>query len=364
MGMVKIEIVGAWLRLRWTHQRKRHYLGLKVPNTKAGMSVATKKAALIEGDLITGNFDPSLNKYKPQSESIEEIKGTPVIELFEQFSAYRSKGITSGRTGKYKSVAKRVRGFFEGTVANAVDEPMADRFREAMGDLSPDTRKSYLGLVSGCWVWGIKQGLVKENPWGEVTRRVKVPPKQKDAPFSKDEVAKILNGFENDRNYSHYTDFVRFLFSTGCRPGEAAGLRWQHLGADCGKVWIGESLSRGVRKPTKTNRAREFRPTSDLQKMLITRRPVDSAPDDLVFPSPKGGAIDDHNFRNRAWVTVLQASDVTYRVPYNTRHTFISHALKKGVAPMTIAKMTGHDPEVLFKHYASDIGEQDLPELF
>jgi integrase len=56
---------------------------------------------------------------------------------------------------------------------------------------------------------------------------------------------------------------------------------------------------------------------------------------------------------------------VSYRKPYNTRHTFISHALASGMNPMTIAQMAGHDPEVLFANYAADIqGGLQLPDIW
>jgi integrase len=62
-----------------------------------------------------------------------------------------------------------------------------------------------------------------------------------------------------------------------------------------------------------------------------------------VFQSARGGAIDDHNFRNRAWTTILEGLGVDYRKPYNTRHTFISHALDMGMNPVEVAQLTGHD---------------------
>jgi len=74
--------------------------------------------------------------------------------------------------------------------------------------------------------------------------------------------------------------------------------------------------------------------------------------------------MDDHRFCNRAWQSVLTKTGVEYRHPYTCRHTMISHALAKGLPPMTIAEMVGHDPEVLFKHYAADIhGGLQLPDL-
>ncbi len=47
----------------------------------------------------------------------------------------------------------------------------------------------------------------------------------------------------------------------------------------------------------------------------------DIDPDKSVFTSSKGNPIDDHNFRNRAWKSVLSRVGVEYRKPYNTRHT-------------------------------------------
>lgn len=362
---VKVEAYRGRLRLRWSYQGTRHNISLGFDDTALGRTVAQGKASLIDADLVTGNFDRTLAKYQSDTTREKALNSSlTTVKLFEQFTAYRAKGATARSMVKYAALSKRVIRFFEVMPVGLVDEPTADRFRESMNGLAPHTRKSYLVLMSGCWTWGIKQTLVTANPWGEVAKRVKVPPKQKDDPFTKDEVLRILNGFESDRHYAHYSDFVRFRFSTGCRPGEAAGLRWKHLSIDCGMVWIGESLSRGERKATKTNRSREFKLPLTIQTLLLKRRPVDFAPDDLVFPSPKGGAIDDHNFRNRAWEHVLKRCGVTYRTPYNTRHTFISHALERGLPPMTIAQMTGHDPEVLFKHYASAIGGYELPELF
>ena len=74
--------------------------------------------------------------------------------------------------------------------------------------------------------------------------------------------------------------------------------------------------------------------------------------------------IDDHNFRNRAWEKVLTKVGVDYRKPYNTRHTFISHALAQGMNPMAVASMAGHYLETMFKHYAADIqGGAECPDI-
>lgn len=88
-------------------------------------------------------------------------------------------------------------------------------------------------------------------------------------PFTREEIGAIILAFRTNRYYYHYSDYVEFLFGTGCRTGEAIGLRWKHLSEDCSTVWSGETLSRGVRKATKTNRARVVTLTEKLTKMLV-----------------------------------------------------------------------------------------------
>jgi integrase len=160
--------------------------------------------------------------------------------------------------------------------------------------------------VNASWVWGIKQGIVTSNPWVEVIK-IKVPPQQRPRPFTSEEIAAIIAGFKGNRYYNYYSSFVTFLFATGCRTGEAVGLQWGHLSEGFTKVWIGESVSRGKRKSTKTNKAREFKLPSSLVTLLLNRKPVGAKPTDLVFPALNGGPIDASNYRNRAWVAVLKA---------------------------------------------------------
>jgi integrase len=99
--------------------------------------------------------------------------------------------------------------------------------------------------------------------------------------------------------------------------------------------------------------------------MLKQRSAQASSPDALVFPAPRGGAIDEGNFAEREWATVLEACDITYLRPYYTRHTFISHCLEQGMNPVTVAQMTGHNVKTLFERYAGLIqSTPKAPALF
>lgn len=346
----------------WSHEGQRYFFYLGLIDDKVSRLVAESKARIIEADMMTGNFDPTLRKYG--KDSYKPVSRITVVDLFAKFMAWKEKRLYDRTMDKYRACHFHIKDFFGNRTAASIGNGDTEKFRHKhLSALQPDTIKTYIGYLKACWDWGIKQDILSgENPWAEVV--VKVPPKQRPKPLQKSEVQQILSGFRQHRHYSYYADFVEFLLGTGVRLGEAIGLQWCHVSEDCKQVWIGEVISRGgVRKATKTNRDRTLVMTPRLQSMLQERRKATT--NDLVFPAPEGGHIDDHNFRNRAWKTVLTLEGISYRKPYITRSTMISHALAQGINPVTLAELTGHEVEVLYKNYAGFIeGKAQLPELW
>lgn len=137
-------------------------------------------------------------------------------------------------------------------------------------------------------------------------RDIKVPsdPQPLPKPFSSNEVRLICNWFENHQYYSHYADYVKFLFWTGTRTSEAIGLQWKHIDFDRKKMYTYETLgrdrestSRRTRRSTKNRKLREFPLSHSLLELLESRYSSSHKnSSDLVFPSPKGKPIDDHTF--------------------------------------------------------------------
>jgi integrase len=127
--------------------------------------------------------------------------------------------------------------------------------------------------------------------------------------------------------------------------------------------WIGESISRGHQnqKGTKTGKSRIVQLSPTVRSMLVARFDrLKPQPDDLVFPSPKGLSIDDHNFCTRAWKITLESCQIEYRSPYKIRHSAISHALSNGANFIALAEQTGHDKRVLLSTYAHAIDRECL----
>lgn len=158
---------------------------------------------------------------------------------------------------------------------------------------------------------------------------------------------------------------VRFLFFTGCRFGEAVGLRWGNVIDDCATIVFCESIGRTKEvQGIKNKKDRRFPADKfpELHKLLLDMRSQTNLPDSeiadqLVFTTREGRLIDDSNFRHRCWNTVLEATGVRKRKPYATRCTFVTQALTANIPVNAVAKLAGHSIATLQKHYASWLNE-------
>ena len=359
-----IETKGTALRLRWRHEGKRYCLGLGVQDNLTGQAFANQKKAQIEMDIISGYFDPTLLKYKPRKLGSNPSEITAVA-LFEKYTIVTKdkKNLAPGSMDRYKAIASKLRECLGHKLAHQVNDSIVKKIVSIMSEtLSGQTVKTYLSTIRACWDWAKgKYHLADDNPWNNCIDRVIIQPRIPDKPFTIAELQAIVNAFSNHPQYCHYTEFVVFLSHTACRFGEAAGLRWKHLGTNFSTAWIGKSISRGHEKGTKTGKHRIVQLSPTLKSILLERYDrVNPAQTDLVFPSPRGFAIDDRNFRKRTWKTVLTSWNIEYRRPYNLRHSAISHALAGGANPIALAEQTGHSVRVLLSIYAHVISQKFL----
>lgn len=207
--------------------------------------------------------------------------------------------------------------------------------------------------------------------FSQVTR-CKASKVKQEKPFTKSEIKQIIDVF--DKDFSHYSPFIKFLFSTGCRTSEAIALTWDKVDFETKTITIDESIGIAkdgskVRKETKTGVTRVI-PISNKLLELFKRDCsywLDSLEGFLVFPSTNGKFIDIGNFRSRVWVKALELAKVPYRTPYNTRHTFCSHFLNETPDFIKLASITHGTKsgvQTLIKHYAHIVEKVTMPEMF
>jgi integrase len=353
---------GNSLLIRFSHDGHRYNLSLAKHNNPVGIFAAKQKIAQMEKDIAYGNFDTTLLRYKPLKMGKNPTAIT-AVELLRKYTADRQQSLSNGSIVRLQAMASKLEKLLGDKPAEKVTESMAkDAIARWSESASTKSIKTYLFMLKACWEWARgKYHIAESNPWVECLDRAisrNSPQSKQKQPFTSTELVSILAAFSVHPHYSYYTEFVIFLASTACRFGEVAGLRWRHIENDFSTAWIGESISRGHqnKKGTKTGKSRTIQLPQSVRSTLAERfERVSPPPNDLVFPAPKGGAIDDHRFRARAWKTILEICQIEYRTPYNLRHSAISHALHRGVSPISLAEQTGHDKRVLLSTYAHAI---------
>jgi len=150
-----------------------------------------------------------------------------------------------------------------------------------------------------------------------------------------DRLAEACTGFEL---------FIRLLAYTGLRWGEATALQVKRVdlmrrrlevvrtAIDLGEVTYGTP---------KTHQHRSVpipRSLVDELALLVAGR----EPDDLVFTSPRGGPLRNHNFRQRVFAPAATAIGVPQLTPHDLRHTAASLAVQAGANVKAVQRMLGH----------------------
>jgi len=221
--------------------------------------------------------------------------------------------------------------------------------------------------------WAIEEELLTKNFYSRLFKNI--PKSQKTGRsrkcFEKLEIEYILAAFASNEfvskfsvhPHSYYRGYVEFLTLTGFRPEEAIALTWSDIKNK--RIIVSRAYSQGILKETKTYETRSFPINSQLGK-LFTDLPKTQ---NLVFPSPEGGHINQHNFGERYWKPIVkklvQADKIAKYLPtYNLRHSWITRMLRSGLDIATVAKLAGNKPDTIMKHYlAAKTQDLVLPEF-
>lgn len=382
-GTVSLKISNNRIQLVFTVGGKRHYLSTGLADTPANQKVAARKAALIEDDIYKEKFDPTLQKYKPQSIPTtvtpivlpnDEPSKTSLLELWTSYTEFQRKHLEESTILRdYGKIEKRIRKFPKQFVEDAIDVQTY-----LLKNYSTEVTKRTLKYLSACCNWAIRKRLIAENPFKELAKEIKTkktsPVSRK--PFSRSCVAAIISAFEHNTYssryssvpHSYYVPYVKFLFHTGCRPEEAIALKWRHIEKD--RIHFCEAVATDVRvrKTTKTDKPRYFPINAELQTILDTIKPENCTPDSLVFPAKRGRELDTHNFLNRVWKPMVQelvkeGKVREYLPQYNCRHTFITLCLEDGIPSRRVADWCGTSVHVIEDHYAGAIAQIQVPSF-
>ncbi|WP_204141184.1 site-specific integrase [Halomicronema sp. CCY15110] len=338
----------------------------------------------IEKDMAYGNFDETLEKYRQQPHQDKDTQPVTTAELFEQFiESRRQQG--SGEYNLHEVYGTMLRYLQRFGTIDSSDRALEFIGKLKMGELrataakpiSDRTLNKYTSLLRRFSQWAIAYDHWETDHFRKCeTVRTEKNRASREA-FTDEERDLILSSLQLSRYYRHYYGYVSAMFFLGLRPSELIGLQWKRIDLEGRSLVIAESLSRGEdgktssaarkRKETKTGEVATLPLGSEQLQIFAYQRKKypDAKPDSLVFPSPEGLAIDDHNFCNRSWHGILREARIDlYRPPYAARHTFATWAKRNGMPDEQTAYWMGHKTTRMVTEHYGHLDKQPMVPRF
>jgi hypothetical protein len=247
-GSVGIETFQGRLRLRLPRQLyggKQKYLTLGLDDSPGNRKIAEAKVKQIESDIACEGFDYTLNKYRPEHARLVvpttvTLENLNLSQLWEKYMTYKTP-ISSPKTvlDSYAPIGKHF-----ASAPQCLDQPLEIKNYLLETTTEQMARRCLMHLSAAC-KWAIANGLLSTNPFAGMYLELAKPKyklEEQANPFTYQERDRIIEAFQTHNagkkgiSYSYYTNFVKFLFYTGCRPSEAVGLRCKHINDDCSKI--------------------------------------------------------------------------------------------------------------------------------
>lgn len=332
-----------------------------LPYTPEGLTAAKIVLAQLNKDLVLGNFDSSLNRYRPVKLKTEKLETTRCknihkITVKEAWSEYIENEKQHLKPTTIKYLEKTIGSYIE-IVKNFKLINSKSVLKKIEDCTTVDMTYRVMSRLSQVWLFMCNLTTSIPNPYKEIIAKLKSLNKKgihyTQAP--KIIPSELLQYFIDSlkKDYFAYGNLVEFISLTGCRPSEAIGLTWDKINDN--EVLIGQSITRYEGEwvfinSSKNGKIRSF-PVYQELKVFLKNLPKRENNYNLVFCGASGVPIDYNNFSRRHWKKYA----INY-TPYNLRDTFITHQIEKGVPPALVAKWCDNSVAIIEKHYLGNTG--------
>jgi integrase len=227
---------------------------------------------------------------------------------------------------------------FEGKPIEKISSVEIERYRARLiGDgLSPSTVNKKVVALNGIFKLAKRRHGLALNPCETVERQ----PIKASGQYTAYEPAQVVK-LAASAPEPYGTLFLVAGFS-GLRLGELRALRWEHIDFTQRTIAVEKNYVGGVEYLPKSSKVRSVPLISEASKALLALKAETELdqPEDLLFPSPTGGWLDDSKTRKVFAKAIVKAKVPAYRF-HDLRHTF---------ATLMIRALPIHDVQRIMGH--------------
>lgn len=386
-GKYRLNIARNYSRMHFNgNPQKRIATGLSVLDAngkidKANSDTVAAKVAQMHNDLANGYFDATLVKYGLVELEVVDGGKKPQMTLLEIYDWYceSKRGIVRESTLKLELKGRNRNAIAE--AIEAVKETDAIAIRQwLIENRSSHTVKRTLSHLDKAYQLGMRHKEIPNNPFAGMAEEIntkkhnELNESDKDKnnedsdkrAFSIDEMNAIIEAFET-RQRKYLAPVIKFLFWTGCRTGEAVGLKWKDIRWDKEVITFTRTYNHKLKiyQPLKNGiKSRWFPMPKNGEVWNLLKSIPQGNEDEIVFKAKEGGIINAARLHN-VWhgnkhtgspgiipKLIEQGKVSQYLKLYATRHTFTSIQVNDfGIPPEVVAQWCGHDEKMSKKHY-------------
>lgn len=232
-------------------------------------------------------------------------------------------------------VIKAYRGVFKNSgLANKIFKDIKLKELELSAkDLSPAMQKRFRNAFKNLYIYAMKNDIVNKN-LAELMELDKYKAGEKTV-FKKDEIKKLWKNI----NTHPLADIPIILLYTGMRINELLELKSKTVNLEERCIVGGNKTING--KQRKIPIHKDIIP-------LIEKRLNDKQ---TYLISNKNGPVEYHNFVSNIWGKIVNDVIGKKHTPHETRHTFVTQAVKCKIDKVKIQKIVGHSAKDVTDHY-------------
>jgi len=220
--------------------------------------------------------------------------------------------------------------------------------------------------------YSIENAYIETNPIEYVKRSSKLFQKQKrkdDNYFSKEQMKLILedtceDGTAVDKaKHPFINTYMHVAFLTGARVGEIASLTWDNIDFNNNLITYATSVRKGVLDVTKTDEVRTVPMVKELVEVLLKYKAQSKF--EYVFINPKTQSYyrDPRSIVDTYYKPLLKRLKLPNIVLYQTRATFASISIEKGIPLSTVSKCLGHKSTEITSRYYLKFGKVNQNDI-
>ncbi|QLB23362.1 Arm DNA-binding domain-containing protein [Phocoenobacter skyensis] len=340
---------------------------LNIPVNQSNIKYAGRLVGEILNKIERNTFNyadyfPNSRKLKLFGKMVEGV--TVIVYLDEYLETCKSRKLSPSTIDGYLKIKGQLKHFHNVAVSQLTPAMIKNWIKQQ--ETKTKTIRNRLSFLKSALDEAVTDGVITINPVSLVTvaryKSTETDSNKKDYivdPFSPTEINAILESCK----YEQWRNLFQFAFRTGLRSSELCALRWIDIDFEDKTAHVQTAkVTKGVVKGTKTKSGNRIVELDDVAISAVKDQLSFTKDSDFVFndPKTKKGWQNADAIRKKAWVPTLKKSEVRYRNPYQTRHTFATRHISLGANLFWLSKQMGHKgPEMLLRVYGSFLKEYE-----